>query len=734
MIISDFQNSTLLENSENLAVPSYFFKGLEIKLLNKEQLYAREIEYNNRSIDEKIELFTKLAQRLEKTFSVQLMDNSTLSIGYGKHEIFYANGLVETHLVGNGGENVYTILPVNQTVFPLSTTLLYDTFKSQAYDFAEPTDTLVLYEIVKKTKQICQHEFISFDVTPLENDLNLDLSADCPNPIRIATIKLKAALVDNWYQKLDIFLDDTGSSNIIAIDNATFALTPAPLIFNSNKEIILTTNKDIKKGLEILILKNIGNYRFFRNQTDLILTNVLTNTDDYCTLICHQFYALAEMREKMLSVVFNFFDQSVRVQNNLTEINAALNFSDLYIDQFNNSSTTFNPMTAIPIQSSQELSLKIDRSKRQINSKNLTQFEQFIQTSQPLEDISYFWAILGVGTITASIITFIASLRFLVIRKRLNSRGTSLVVPMLSAAITSTQFLRTGVQAHELPKLRKQNQLGSSRKIAFWKDCVKSASPMGIVGICAYKHGLIFWQQINSDQASYFESYLLNRTESNNHYLAFEGGGQWILNLGQINQTALENIYYLLPPKFYQRLATQSARQQIFIIWQKQLAITMGHYIGGTLFLHTPLGNVFKTVGLLLNWQEHDEVHFLNRCGITIQQLLSHLSLSEKFLSSMIGLIEVTLLHPHTQSMYAYLTNNGDFSKAKSVIRFMGDLLQLGAYNLFYLTRLLEFFFPKSESILRISLGIRMASHFYWLTEDVSYWYLGMALYIYCPI
>ncbi|MEN9917421.1 MAG: hypothetical protein RLY40_1360, partial [Pseudomonadota bacterium] len=422
VLISDFQNSTLLEDAANLATISYFFKGIEVKLLNKDQLYVREIEHNNRTVDEKIELFTKIAQRLKKTFSVQLMDNSTLSIGHGKHEIFYANGLSETHLIGNGGENVYVILPTDHSLFPLAETILYDTSKNEAYDFEEPIDTLDLRGIVKKTKKICQHELIYFNVTPVENDLNVNLSADCPDNIPIANIKLKAALIDNWYQKLDIFLDDSISRNIIAIDNATFTLKSAPLIVNSNKAIIILTNKDIEKGLEILILKNIGNYSFFRNQTDLILTNALTSPADYCTLICHQFYALSEMREKILSVVFNFFDQSIQPQNNLTAINFAANFSDIYVTQIDNSNTLLSSTVKTNTPSIQEgLSLETARSKRQANSKKLISSKQQIQSNQPLVNN------VSVGTMSFSTQTIakVSSLEHSPIKAEINKEITT---------------------------------------------------------------------------------------------------------------------------------------------------------------------------------------------------------------------------------------------------------------------------------------------------------------------
>ncbi|MDD5161268.1 MAG: hypothetical protein PHR80_00005, partial [Candidatus Rickettsiella isopodorum] len=331
------KNATSL--SKNIA---YFFQGIVIKLIQNEHLYGQEITSNNKTVDEKISLFRAIANRLEKTFSIQLINNLTLSIGREKkHELFYINGLHESHLVGNGGENVYIILPRKNAKFPLPKVILYDTSERDSNDLIELIDTLDLREMIKEYKQIYPKAVIASHVVPSANDLILTLSNSVYSPIYSnsyesncfepwLTIQLKNALLDNsnWYQKLDIVLDSV-SRNIVPLEDDVWTLTAAPLIFTDDKKIILLTNQDIEEDTEIQILKNIGNYAFFRDETNLILTNAFEVSNDYCTIICRHFYQEPEMRKKILSTTFKFFDQEIHPNDHQKQIEHATHFQHL---------------------------------------------------------------------------------------------------------------------------------------------------------------------------------------------------------------------------------------------------------------------------------------------------------------------------------------------------------------------------------------------------------------------
>jgi hypothetical protein len=339
----------------------------------------------------------------------------------------------------------------------------------------------------------------------------------------------------------------------------------------------------------------------------------------------------------------------------------------------------------------------------------------------------YLWWVLGAGSITFfSVATLVASMRYGFIRRLGPARENA--IPLLARVVTVTVStpLLSKAQAYEVPTFK---GLTSYSGFSEEGDCVKSETQIGLLGFCRHEKGVIYWYQAEKNASVNFERYSLNLTEEGIHYLNYENKGEWQLNLNKIKQIALDDIQHYLSPNLHKKLAEQK-QQEILAAFRQQIAVTWSHYIGNGLTLHTSIGDLFQAVGLRPDWRTRDDVHFLGRGWITMQQVLSQQTFSEKLLSLSVGLSELALLHPRIQSAYAYLTNNSDFSKAKTVIRFIGDLIQLGLYNVSYLTRLLEFYFPNNESIWKLSLGLGMASHFYRLTGDLSYWYLGMALFV----
>ena len=366
---------------------SYFFQDIELKLLNNGQLYAQEIIANNKTMDEKISLFTALMNRLDKSFSIQLMDNKMISIGRGAHEIFYINGLLESHIFGNGGKNTYVVLPGDDTEFPLDKITLYDTSEEDINNLVEIIDTLDLREVYKKFKQHCPDAIIFPQLLLEENDLILTLSSSTYSQTsdntcinlgsfwELQTIRLKNALLENsnWYQKLDIFLENSIAKNIVATDDKILTLADAPLIVMGDKKIIVITNQDIGKQAELIILKTTGNYSFFRNEENLILTNSFTVTD-FCTLIFYQFYQIPEMQQKVLSAKLQFFDQEIFLQDYREEIEQATHFPGIIPPEATNTTSTptlLNSTSPVATANQEMLSQpqELRRSKRQTKVK-----------------------------------------------------------------------------------------------------------------------------------------------------------------------------------------------------------------------------------------------------------------------------------------------------------------------------------------------------------------------------
>lgn len=321
-----------------LSNTAYFFPGVEIKLFNNDRLYVKEIEYNNQTLAEKINLFLEMANRLDKSFSLQLMDNTLILIGKkGKHEIFYITGLYQSHVIGNEGENVYVVAPSNATLFPLAEITLYDSAKGNIV--AELADTLDLRELIQVAERIYSNQVIFPDVVSSGNDLILQLNTQVDNVTwPIASIKLKDAL-NGWNQRLDIFFNSSIPQNIVALDNEKKILVQAPLVIGGEKEVVWIETRDIEQGMEIIVLKNIGNFDFFRNDTNLILSNI-GQTECCTTIIYHQFYQNSAMKEKVLSTTLSFFDHEIDLHDQQDKINQAIYFSTVV--------ARLNPMRRMP--------------------------------------------------------------------------------------------------------------------------------------------------------------------------------------------------------------------------------------------------------------------------------------------------------------------------------------------------------------------------------------------------
>ncbi|MES2141710.1 MAG: NB-ARC domain-containing protein [Pseudomonadota bacterium] len=381
VVLENTNNSTLyLQQAANCTeLPkntSYFFKeGVEIQFLDVNHIYAKAD--NVRTIDEIVNNFIGVANRLKKSFTVQLTHNQTVSIGREKNEIFTTNCLAESYLVGNGGENVYVLSPLNTTLFPLPEVTLYDVDGEEDEDCV---DTLDLREVEEKAKRACPIQSLSTAIYLDRDDLIIKLNTyyyllngQCillDNSWVIATIRLKKALLTEWHQKLDILLEDNRPRNILYTKNNGWTLTDKPLTISDDKEIIVITNQDINQNSELAMLKNRGNFTFLqRNKTDLIITNVQdinTSQYDLYTIICSQFYELAEMREKVLSSTFTFLDQALHFRDYEEQINAAISFSSVL-----NSYSRLNMSDDIQSRATNLTNdtVAMARNKRQVNLK-----------------------------------------------------------------------------------------------------------------------------------------------------------------------------------------------------------------------------------------------------------------------------------------------------------------------------------------------------------------------------
>ncbi|TLY47008.1 MAG: hypothetical protein E6K54_07630 [Gammaproteobacteria bacterium] len=354
---------------------SYFFQNTEFKLINNQQLFAQELlaqelTENKPGLQESIERYSEIAKYLNKTLTLQLRDNSTLAIGRGAHEIFYADGLFPSHLVGNGGENVYQIMSNNATHFPLATITLYR-LPSYEPELTERIDTLDLRELIGYMKKTCPKASITYQLSLIQEDVFLSLMSFTPaegpcNGVKttwyLANICLKTGL--DWYQNLDVFLENNVPKRIVSVDGRKWMLEDIPLLFTENKKIISLTDQDLGQNSEIELLRNSGNYSFFHNVSDLIMTNIHTAPLDACTLVVHDYYRNPVIKEKLLSTKLDFLDEGFYFKDQQPLMDEAQSFSDFVKQLEQPESDVKHSPLFIPIPSKEISKL---RSKRQIN-------------------------------------------------------------------------------------------------------------------------------------------------------------------------------------------------------------------------------------------------------------------------------------------------------------------------------------------------------------------------------
>lgn len=397
LIISDPFRDLSLVHDKKMHYPEcpinayYVFQDAEIKLVNRNNIYAQL--RSNKTVDEIVNHYPAIASRLNKALSIRLTNNETVLIGHEKHQILYNNPLAKSHLMGNGADNINVITAALGTdKFPVPEVTLYKVRE-------DLTDILDLRRIVQQAKQECPEQEISLSVSQHQQDLVVSLNAHYYRvsnsclPLMttwsIANVRLRKASEDNWYQNLDIILENIHIPMNIIPTNERWGLVHAPLVFNDDKEIIVITNNDIEKESELISLKKNGQFSFIiNNNTDLILSNILNNSTrqrDLCTIIFSQFYQAPAMKEKVLSTTLTFLDQQILLKNHTEQINNAASFDNIiqqYTAETHNDSLNSNTTrSARPKRQIQQVDFT---SKAEVKSIPSLYSEDFIPNNRSL--------------------------------------------------------------------------------------------------------------------------------------------------------------------------------------------------------------------------------------------------------------------------------------------------------------------------------------------------------------
>ncbi|WP_341807938.1 tetratricopeptide repeat protein [Wolbachia endosymbiont (group E) of Neria commutata] len=296
--------------------------GTEIRIGEKNNLYA--LQKSNKAINEIINDYPAIANQLKMYIFVQLLiNNETAAIGHGNHDVLHNNPYCRSHLVGNGGENIFVITSgyktLDESKLPIPEVVIYDVDEENKIDTLDlrQVKQQIMKDLGKEVKVKTKIEGKDLLLLIYYDEIN-QISEILSRTIRydVICIRLKGTLITNWYERLHVLLDNA----TMKIEG--FDLKPLPLVFAEDKEIIVIKSEDIEKENKLVISRKAGDYSFARSGDDLIITSAfdrnLTN-NEFCTICLNNFY----QEPKMETLSIKFTDKEILLKDEMDRINNA---------------------------------------------------------------------------------------------------------------------------------------------------------------------------------------------------------------------------------------------------------------------------------------------------------------------------------------------------------------------------------------------------------------------------
>ncbi|MFP3016488.1 MAG: ankyrin repeat domain-containing protein [Wolbachia sp.] len=163
-----------------------------------------------------------------------------------------------------------------------------------------------------------------------KNDFLIKLSISATSLRQdVITVRLKDALVNKWYKKLQIILDNAP----MEIDDS---LGLKSSFFISDEKIIVVTPQDVEEKNKLIISKKAGQYTYLHDKYDLIVTNAFNadiKASESCIIRFRDFYK----EPKMETLSIKFADKEILLSDEIDKIRN----SDS-IDELNNVSSIIN--------------------------------------------------------------------------------------------------------------------------------------------------------------------------------------------------------------------------------------------------------------------------------------------------------------------------------------------------------------------------------------------------------
>ncbi|WP_265032114.1 ankyrin repeat domain-containing protein [Wolbachia endosymbiont (group A) of Merzomyia westermanni] len=172
--------------------------------------------------------------------------------------------------------------------------------------------TLYLRELVEQIDEDLGIKPVSMVIKD-ESDLLIKLYISATGLQQdIITVRLKDALVNKWYKKLQIIFNN-------ALMEIGDGLDLEPSLFVSDKKITLVRPQDVEERNKIIVSKRAGHYTYLHDKYDLIVTNAFDakiEANELCVIRFKDFYK--EPKMKTLSI--RFADKEILLNNEIDKI------------------------------------------------------------------------------------------------------------------------------------------------------------------------------------------------------------------------------------------------------------------------------------------------------------------------------------------------------------------------------------------------------------------------------
>ncbi|WP_342146497.1 pentapeptide repeat-containing protein [Rickettsiella endosymbiont of Aleochara curtula] len=241
-------------------------------MLEDEQNWLGHIT-SHLSITEIIDSYLGLVNRLK--ISLMVTNSATHEVtmfGSNKDQWMHNSLTDDCHIVGDGKVVISGYDRFNRTQLPLPAVTLYGS--------KETGTRLIDFQILARQIQENFNSSLSVKLVTDNNDLIIQRffqisSQTTKKNISVISIHLKNALVDRWYQNLEIILNTAATK--ITGRGLKMQIKPTPCLFPaSNNNVDFLSLARLEKNSAVIIPARMDQDSFFRIEDGLTITNVLT--------------------------------------------------------------------------------------------------------------------------------------------------------------------------------------------------------------------------------------------------------------------------------------------------------------------------------------------------------------------------------------------------------------------------------------------------------------------------